>query len=416
MPRATERQLTFAPHGHILTNTGVFSPDGEWIVFDTRSDAEGALFDGTRIQAVHVKTGEVRTLYESTNGAHCGVATWHTKEHRVVFILGPEHPTADYAYAPHRRQGVLVDFDRPGVATNLDARDLVPPYTAGALRGGTHVHVFSPDGRRVSFTYDDEVLTHLGTNQRNVGVAIPGKVGVRRAHPRNHDGSYFSVLVTRTTSTPRPGSDDITRAFEDAWLGNDAIAFQGTVTTAGGQVVNEVFKVSLADDLTRPGREPLEGTPTTQPAPPAGVTQTRLTHTVDRRYPGIQGPRHWLRSAPDGSRIACLMQDDAGVVQLFAVSPAGEVRQVTRNATSISSAFTWSPDGWYIAHTMDRSLCVTDAATGETARLTPRSAGAEAPRPEAVVFAPGGGAIAYVRRVEGGEGTYNQVFVATLHE
>jgi len=34
-----ERQITKAQHGHILTNTRVWSPDGEWIVYDVRSDA-----------------------------------------------------------------------------------------------------------------------------------------------------------------------------------------------------------------------------------------------------------------------------------------------------------------------------------------------------------------------------------------
>jgi hypothetical protein len=37
-------------------------------------------------------------------------------------------------------------------ARNLDARDLLPPFTPGALRGGTHVHQFSPDGMIVSST------------------------------------------------------------------------------------------------------------------------------------------------------------------------------------------------------------------------------------------------------------------------
>src|SRR4051812_10355912 len=70
---SNQRQITRATHGHILTNTGVWSPDGEWIVYDIRSDAAGDRFDGTRIEMVHVRTGEVRVLYESTNGAHCGV-------------------------------------------------------------------------------------------------------------------------------------------------------------------------------------------------------------------------------------------------------------------------------------------------------------------------------------------------------
>src|SRR4051794_11101269 len=47
-----ERQLTTAPHGHILTNTNVWSADGKWIAYDVRSDVEGSAFDGDRIERV----------------------------------------------------------------------------------------------------------------------------------------------------------------------------------------------------------------------------------------------------------------------------------------------------------------------------------------------------------------------------
>ena len=70
-----ETILTSGPGGRVLTNANVWSADGQWIVFDTRSDPAGSVFDGTTIRAVHVETGEVRTLYESRNGACCGVAT-----------------------------------------------------------------------------------------------------------------------------------------------------------------------------------------------------------------------------------------------------------------------------------------------------------------------------------------------------
>src|SRR5690242_9268702 len=95
-----ERQITRGPGGRVLTNTGVWSPDGEWIVYDTRSDPAGDNFDGDTIQMVNVQTGEVRELYRAKNGAHCGVVTFHPRENKVVFILGPEHPTADWQYGP----------------------------------------------------------------------------------------------------------------------------------------------------------------------------------------------------------------------------------------------------------------------------------------------------------------------------
>ena len=49
----------------VLTNCNVWSPDSKWIVFDTRSDAAGAVFDGTQIRMVNVETREVLTVYES---------------------------------------------------------------------------------------------------------------------------------------------------------------------------------------------------------------------------------------------------------------------------------------------------------------------------------------------------------------
>ena len=93
MPDSTsmqEVQVTDRPGGHILTNTGVWSPDGRWIVYDTRSDPAGEKFDGDTIEIVNVETREVRDVYRSRNGAHCGVATYNPARNQVVFILGSE--------------------------------------------------------------------------------------------------------------------------------------------------------------------------------------------------------------------------------------------------------------------------------------------------------------------------------------
>ena len=194
-----------------------------------------------------------------------------------------------------------------------------------------------------------------------------------------------------------------------------ALAFQGQVVTAGRETISEVFLVDLPEDLTRPGDGPLAGTATRAPFPPAGVTQRRLTRTSQMPYPGLQGPRHWLRSSPDGSRIAFLMKDRAGVVQLWTVSPnGGAPRQLTHNAASIASAFTWRPDGRFIAHVMDNSVCMTDTICGHTTRLTPRSDDATAPRPEACVFSPDGRKIAFVRRMPAGKRACNQICVVLL--
>jgi Tol biopolymer transport system component len=173
-----------------------------------------------------------------------------------------------------------------------------------------------------------------------------------------------------------------------------------------------VFVVDIPEDVTQAGDGPLAGTATTRPAPPRGVRQRRLTHTANRKYPGIQGPRHWLRSSPDGARIAFLMRDDAGIAQIWMVSPnGGEPRQLTRNPFDVGSAFSWSPDGEWIAYVADNSVFITATESGDTERLTPRAEDATAPRPEACVFSPDGGRIAYVRPVPRDGLIHNQIFV-----
>jgi len=433
-------QLTAGPGGKVLTNCNVWTPNGEWLLYDTRSDIPSPTpeMDSKQIKMVNVANHKVRNIYESKNGADCLVVTCNPKRAEVVFILGPENPTEDWKYSFAHRQGVLVDIAHPGLKRNLDARDITSPFTPGALRGGSHVHVFSPDGEWVSFTYNDHLLS-LTTNpptaepdQRNIGVSAPipnHSVKVHSGNIRNHSSAYFTILATNTVTHPKPGSDEIQRAVEEGWIGSDgyvradstrqkrALAFQGEVITASGETISEVYVADLPEDITVAGElGPLEGTVTTRPRPPKGTVQRRLTHTADRKYPGIQGPRHWLRSSPDGQRISFLMKDDSGVVQIYTVSPTDGLppRQLTHNPWSVTSTFTWSPDGRSIAFAADNSVFTVDTTTGESVRRTKRSSDEDAPMHEACAFSPDGKQIAFMRRLkeaDATEGRASQIFV-----
>ena len=398
-----DRQLTHAAHGHVLTNANVWSPDSRWIVYDVRSDPAGSVFDGTRIERVHVETGEVQVVYESRNGACCGVPTVHPIGDFVYCIGGPEHPTPDWSYAANHRQGIMVHVGSKR-ASALDARDVVPPFTPGALRGGSHVHVASPTGRRVSFTYEDAVAGPPG--RRGVAITdIRGDRGrlvrVPLTHPRNHHGIGYSFVATVLTERPDHGSDQIDRAVEEGWIDDRTLAVQGRVTSADGSQHWEVFTVRLPDNLFTAS----PGTADAWPSPPIGTVQRRLTWTMGL----ATTPRHWLRPSPDESRVAFLMADAAGVVQLWTVpSAGGPIVRITGNPWPIASAFTWTPDGRHVAHALDGSVCLTDVAAGTTVRLTDRAAGP--PRPEACVVAPDGRRVAFVRTVGG----WNQVFTVDV--
>lgn len=415
-----EKQLTSDARGHQLTNINVWTPDSQWLVYDVRP--HGGSFTGSTIERVNVETGEAEVVYQAQDGAHVGVVTVSPDlPARYAFIHGPENPDVSWQYDFHHRRGVIVSEPFCEKAVTLDAMDITAPYTAGALRGGTHVHVFSPDGSRLSFTYNDHVLHELdpALDLRNVGIALSGSpVTPPKHHPREYDGSHFSVLVSVTTPAPQPASNDINRAYEEGWIGQEgyvkadgsrqrwALAFIGDTLSADGKKHPEIFVVDLPEndaDYRQAGDKPLQGTPETLPAPPAGVKQRRITFTEM----GIAlQPRHWLRTSADGAQIAFLMKDKNDVVQVWTVSPnGGEPVQISHSDNGIQSAFSWSPDGKSLALVCDNSVMRLDVKSGVMQRLTQRTE--IAPCADAVVYSPDGGKVAFMRQC----GEFAQIFV-----
>lgn len=386
-----ERQLTSAAYGHTLHHDQVFSPDNQWIVYDTRND-DTHIGRTASIEMVNIHTGEVKKLYQTSrqtiDGPGVGAVSFSPVADTVIFIHGIRNSDRERPYSPTRRTGVAIAIDRPQQPIFMDARDVQSPYTPGALRGGTHAHRWSSDGEWLSFTYNDAVIENLSKTDsavqdlRTVGVMMPGAVHVADDRSlENNSGTHFSAVIAEVTENPKPGSDEIDRAFDETWVGREgyikadgtrqrrAIAFQGDVNVGNEKRVTEVFVADLPEDIkqSRPGH-PLEGSLETRPNVPKGVRQRRITQGAN-----ISGPRHWLRTTPDGADVLYIAKDKSGIHQLFAVTiNTGVIRQVTQNRFSVQGGFTVHPDGSLVVYAADNSLFVSNIHSGKTDRITPR--------------------------------------------
>jgi len=442
--RPAQVQLTFEPRNHNLDNNDNFSPDDQWLVYDTRRSVAGHVMReigaNSNIEKVNVDTGEIVVVYETQNqtiyGPGVGAASYNPVENKIVCMHGLLNANSQRPYWFWRRTGIVIDADSGGRVAFLDARDVTAPFTPGGLRGGTHRHEWSGDGKWVGFTYNDKIMADIeeqtGTkvNLRTVGVATairPVTVD-KDAQGDNLDGQWFSALVVKVVPNPTPGSDDVSKAFSDAWVGTKgyrkrdgtwqrARAFLGNVRDKKGRQVTEVFVVDIPERIDIAGNDgPLEGTETTMPMPPKGTVQRRLTHTESRKYPGaVTEPRHWVRSSADGRWINYLAKDDAGIVQVFFVSPLGsEPVQVTHHDSSVQSTVRWKSDGSAICYVCDNSIFVCDARDGrnfgKAKRMTPK----REDTPLHPCWSHDGKTIAYNRIVPNGKKSYQQIFLLKL--
>lgn len=425
-----ETQLSKSEIGHTLNTGQVFSHDNEWIVFDHRNnDGDIKITDGIGI--INVNTGEERLIYKVDNqtvhGPGVGAASFSPVENKVIFIHGIRNAAADKPYDFTRRTGVAINIKEPQQPIFMDARQVEPPYIIGALRGGTHAHSWSGDGQMISFTYNDYVLEQLAKTDpkvkdlRTIGLMFPKKVVVYNpSNLENNDGEMFSVLAATVTENPKPGSNEIDKAFDECWIGTDgylksdgtkqhkAIAFQGNVKDLNGNTITEIFVADIANDITTTSFEPIvAGTENTRPAVPKGITQRRITFSKK----GATGPRNWLRSSADGSQVFFLSADDKDIVQAYSVSPnGGNIKQITKNPFSITSPINISPDGLYLSYIADQSVFVTEILTGISQRLTQQYVAPEKLN-GAVVWSNDGRKLAFNRYVKSENGMFLQIFL-----
>ncbi len=385
------RQLTFSNEGHTLNNNQVFSPDDVWIVFDTRNQ-DTAIQTTKQIAMVNVQSGEERLLYSIADanefGPGLGAASFSPVQNRVVFIHGIRGASAEKPYGFDRRTGVAIATDQAQQPIFMDARNIKSPYTLGALRGGTHAHAWSKDGQLLCFTYNDYVVNQsaktnpLLRDLRTVGVMYHKSVSVVETDDfENFSGEMFAVLIAEVTENPQPGSNEIDRAFDECWVGDKgymkpdgqlqqrAIAYQGNIRDMEGKTVTEIFIADIPTSINEIViDDSLLGTANTRPAVPKPIQNRRLSYTQK----GVRGPRHWLRSSPDGNFIYYLSEDEKGLYQVFSVSiNNGETKQITQHNFSVAGQINISPDGLYLSYIADNSVCVTRIADGQWQRLSP---------------------------------------------
>ena len=155
----------------------------------------------------------------------------------------------------------------------------------------------------------------------------------------------------------------------------------------------------------QPGGAPLAGTATTMLAPPAGVSQRRLTFTHHRRYSGTgerPAPLGARQSPGDGDSLSdARRRRRSAAVAYF---PAGgEPRQLTHHTSGIQSAFNWHPSGEWLGFALEDRIACCHAGTGDITFLTDT----HAPSADAIVFSPDGKQIAWMEEVDG----YRQLWV-----
>jgi hypothetical protein len=340
------KQLTFEAYGHTLHHTQIQSADGKYLVYDTRND-DTKIGETDKIEVLDLKTQSTQNIYtcvpSTIYGPGVGAATFAPHALKTLFIHGIKNAHAHKPYGMTRRTGVAIELQYPQHPIYMDARNVYSPFTPGALRGGTHSHCWHVNGQLISFTYNDFILEQTTTRDadkdlRVVGVMFPKKVEVFKDEVgENNSGEMFSAIVSQVQNTATPGSDEIEKAFDECWLGNQRkLAFQGHVRAQNNNLQTEIFVVDLPDNLTQVGESPLEGTVTTRCGVPKGVIQRRITHTPQ----GISTFRHWLRSNAAGTLVYFLMEDVVGVTQLHQVEVlTSSIKQLSFHTSNIHSPF-----------------------------------------------------------------------------
>ncbi|MBI2687262.1 MAG: DUF3748 domain-containing protein [Acidobacteria bacterium] len=395
-----EWQLTVSPISKLLDNNDNFSRDGRFLVYDTRDTFGGGIGNGTTIMKVSVTTGLENLVYApaSVFGAlsapGLGAASYSPVSDEIVFIHGPLlSEVADLGYyGATNRHGGVATGDGSGDIRFIDCRDVKSEVTPrGALRGGSHRHEWSADGKRVGFTYDDALFPTYG---RTIGFMLPNEKAPCGA---SHWAALLVPVVPTTTSKP----GDIERAADDSWVGAQGLmrAFIGNVKEADGKVTSSLFIVDVPANVDITTAD--SGSKTRYLAPPAGTRIRRLTATPAA---GI------VRGSLDGTRVGYFATAQDGSRQVFLINSQGSDQsqdplmrpiQATSLPRGATGGLRWHPSGNSIAVLSDNgvaAICVKPGAQfGKMRWLTQH--GPQVPAADALVWSRDGRRLAFNRRV-----------------
>jgi len=367
------KTLTSSDKGHMLHHNGSFNATDEWIVFDTRND-ETKIGETGEIGIVNVKTKEEKIIYLTTDqtvyGPGVGAVSFHPSENRVIFIHGLLDAHKGMPYGMTRRFGMMVDLSSPLKGIPADSRDVTSPYQAGTLRGGSHSHCWSPNGKMISFTYNDEFVS---PELRTVGVMVqPDKQIFVDSAAGNIQGKYYSCIIADVIAEPEHGSDQISKAFDECWLGNNgddsnpSIVFQGTTKNKDGKDVVEIFLVEIAPQKILQDKEAI-GNEGEKIRVPKGIVSKRLSHSEN----GLSDLRHWLRSSPDGKFVYALGKDKNGFNQIAQCEvQTGELKNISNLDFSISSPINIDPKGGKITFISNNNVYLFDLKSLKADKIT----------------------------------------------
>ncbi|NGM61338.1 DUF3748 domain-containing protein [Sphingobacterium sp. SGG-5] len=365
--------LTSSDMGHTIHHSNAFSKDDEWIVFDGRND-DTKIGETATIGVVNIETGEEKIIYQTQHqtiyGPGVGAVSFSPTADHVIFIHGLNNADSVKPYAMSRRVGVGIDLTSPMQAFHYDARDVLSPYVPGSLRGGTHSHGWSGDGQLISFTYNDEFVD---PDLRTVGVMVPtSSPVVVEKHVANNDGEMYAAIVTDVVRDPKWGSDEISKAFDECWVGDKhTIAFQGHTKNEQGETITEIYVVDIDEEVVKADAVAVGGEGE-RPRVPQGIRQRRLSHTKK----GLSDLRHWLRSSADGQYIYALAKDEHERNQIVQCNvQTGALDYISTFDFSVSSPINISYSKDKITFIANNNVYLFDIASREVRQLTSYEAG-----------------------------------------